>query len=75
MTLKISSATIKFEGEWVRFSHSGGRMEPGLIIPLFPLRPDWRDVNPPTSNPSGCAGISVCFKMLLAPCIIFQVDI
>lgn len=50
-------------------------MEAGLIIPLFPPRPDWRDPNRPTLSPSGCAGISACLKTLLAPRIIFQVDI
>lgn len=61
MTLKISSTTIKFEGEWASVSHSAGTRtrragsarHATLIIPLFPLRPDRRDVNNTESNPRG----------------------
>lgn len=61
MTLKISSTTIKFEGEWVSVSHSvgtrarkaGGVQHASLIIPLFSLRPDRRDINNSKSNPQG----------------------
>lgn len=61
MTLKISSTTIKFEGEWVSGSHSvgtrarktAGAQHASLIIPLFPLRPDQRDINNSKSNPRG----------------------
>lgn len=61
MTLKISSTTIKFEGERASVSHSvgtrvretGGEQHAGLIIPLFPLRPDRRDINNSKSNPRG----------------------
>lgn len=59
MTLKISSTTIKFEGE--RVSHSvgskvrttGAMQDGAIIIPLFPFGPDWRDLNNSKSNPRG----------------------
>lgn len=61
MTLKISSTTIKFEGEWASVSQSagtrvceaGGEQHAGLIIPLFPPRPDRTDINNSKSNPRG----------------------
>lgn len=61
MTLKISSTTIKFEGLWVSVSLSvgtrackrGGARHASLIILLFPVHPDLRDINNSESNPRG----------------------